>query len=328
MIYVGVLLVFFTILYVRMRFWSRQPVRHWWSLNTGVIASKPPDTYVDRTRVTSYMHDDSVDSRELIHYIRKNEVYFPNDVHLKAYFAGAYISVYKETEIEGCIVSRPVNMVVDNKRWNVYFHECMAASKTDVSRTLICTHESGNKKKISVFSSPTPIWFVVPMLRYEVRWIQTKFCPSYNVRGVRFLKITDKSLNKVVELWNRLKFKVQLVPTIQQLTEWIRCKVASVYIIRYGKEEAFVFFKNTMMVEHNKSVIDCCCAVIEVLTDVVFKSISTLFYRLRRVYSIVRLHVQSHLSTFECAYYKKTALYYYGYGFSTKQVNHRDCFVF
>jgi hypothetical protein len=325
---------------VRARFWVRQPVRLWWSLpKKNKIDGLPPTKYLDHANVRSYSNESATadETTALVEYLQTqtNDVYYPNAKYILAYFVGAFISVYGE--YQGSIVSRPLDIRVDQKRYRGFFHETMTSDQTDVSRRLLSTHGFNLAQKYpeapSVFSTTYPLLFVLPALQYEVCWVQTVFFQKHRIPGVTFLKITDANVHLAIEWWNAHPFGFQMVPTIAQTVSWLQSKTASIYfVVHHGEKVGCFYFKKTLMLERNEEVIDCCGATFPFpdKREFMFNVFSTLMHRFRRVNSILRLHLVSNLTLLPYVpYFKKTNLNYYFYrytGFAKGKPS--ECFVF
>jgi len=330
----SVLLV--TVLFIRTRFWVRQPVRLCWCVgpHTGKVQGTPPLKFVDHAHVRSTVYDGVMPTDALVAYLKtqSNDVYYPNAEHIVSYFVNAYISVYAavgeatkgeatkgEANIEGCIVSRPVELYVDGKGYRAYFHETMTSEKDEISRRLISTHSTNLATQFPnaplVFSTTTPIMFVVPAIEYDVRWVQTKIFRKYRLPLVSYIKVTEKNVHLVVEWWKEHRYSLNITPTTAQLVSWLQSKTASIYFVAKGGEMLGSFyFKKTLMVEQNKGVVDCCCAVFPNDKSLLFQTLSTLLYRGRRANPILRVHMVSDLTTLPLLpSFKKTKLYHYFY---------------
>ena len=331
-----VLLVVVVLLYVRAQFWVRQPVRCWWKPRKQTVHGVPPVKYLDHANVVSSVYDGSC-MTELVAYLQTqtNGVYFPNADHFSAYFVGAYISTYGKDVIQGCIVSRPIELYIDRTAYRAFYHENMTSEKDDVSRRLISTHGTNLAKNYPnapvVFSTTYPLIFVMPVVHYDVCWVQTRVFKKYSLPFVSYLKITDQNVHVAVEWWKKHRFEYQVNPTIVQLVSWIQSKTASIYFVIQGNVMLGSFyFKNTWMVEKNKCVMDCCGAIFPHDRTLMYKSFSTLLYRARRANPIVRLHNVSDLTYLPpVAHFKKTAFYYYLYRYmGPSNVAPKDCFVY
>lgn len=324
----GFFIFVFTVLYVRSRFWVRQPVRHWWSLpRLHQRLGAPPLKYVDHANVQSFEGDavppETAD--KLLRYVKTqtNGVFYPNYEHVAVFFNGGFISIFGDP-CQGCIVSRPVRMKVDGRIYSAFFHEIMASEVESVSRFLLSTHETNKLKHYplspTVFRSSTPLWYVVPTAKYEVRWIQTKLYVKLQHRGVFVVKANEGNLHEVLGLWNT-SFEFQVTPTIYQLVSWVKANLASIYyVVKDNSIIGMFFFRKTLMVDHNRSVIDCCSAIVKSDETKVGAVFSTLLHRYRKTFPIVRLHMQSDVGLLPMpGWYKKTTEFVFVYGIGTSQ---------
>jgi hypothetical protein len=330
---------------VKAQFWVRQPVRLWWSVRPlqAKVDGSAPVKYLDHAHVTSCKASELEDVDALVAYIQtqSNEVYYPNAEHLHAYFAEAYASVYREAEnetqnaIAGCIVSRPVELYVDKTAYRAFFHETMASERDDVSRRLIATHGLNLAKEYpnapTIFTTTRPLMFVLPVVRYDVCWVQSRIFRKYAVPSLAYIKITERNVHIAVEWLKKHRFDFHLYPTTAQLVSWLRSKTASVYFVAQGGTMlGSFFFKNTWMVEKNKCVVDCCGAIFPHDQSLMYKAFSTLIYRSRRVNPIVRVHLSSDLMCFRAIpYFKKTNAYYYLYRYvGPANLAAKSCFIY
>ena len=338
-IYVFIVSVIIAVCLVKARFWARQPVRLWWTLpQKHRVDGLPPKKYIDHANINSFKHDIKSETAQLVEYLQTqtNDVYYPNKPHILAYFEDAYISVYGTKDIEGCIVSRPVDLRIDKRSYRGFFHESMASQKDDVSRKLIATHATNLAQVYPeaplVFTATSPLWFVLPVLQYEVRWVQTRIFRKYRMPGVAFVKVTDATVHLAVEWWKTNRFDFEVAPTVAQLVAWLQSKTASVYLVIQGGDIAGCFyFKKALMVEKNRSVIDCCGAIFgPYYKDLIFPAFASLMHRVRRTNPILRLHLVSHLTPLaKVPYFKKTMAYYYMYRYKAPaHLDPKNCFVY
>jgi hypothetical protein len=321
--------------FIRSRFWVRQPVRHWWNWpQRHKVAGLPPEKYVNHAHVESFWYEE--ERKDVVEYLQHqtNGVYFPDPQHVAAYFSGAYVSVFKKQEVyEGCIASRPVELRLDGRRYRGYFHEFMASDKDAVSRDLVSTHEWNRSKHTpdspSVFFSPVPLFWIVPLCVYDVRWVQTRLYRKYPMVGCALVKATERNAHEIVTFWKDHPFQFQMVPTIHQLMSWIHAKVVSVYyVVGGGAILAMFFFKKTLMVERNKGVVDVCGAMVSHKGIEVAHAFSTLLHRVRRTTPIVRLHMVGHVPWMPLRpCFKQTKAYYYAYMYRGRYAKPTDCFI-
>jgi hypothetical protein len=336
-VYVVAFVVVVAMCFIKARFWVRQPVRLWWSFpKRHCVEGLPPTKYVDHAKVRSFAYEDgNPDNSALVAYLQTqtNGFYFPNEAHLLASFEGAYISVYGD--YKGSIVSRPVDLRLDDKSYRGFFHDSMTSQETDVSRRLISTHASNAAaaypKSPAVFCSPSPLLFLLPVVHYEIRWIQSIFFPKFKLPNVSFLKINESNINLLVEWWRANPFTFQMVPTIAQLVAWLTSKTASVYfVLEGGLMVGSFFFKNTWMVEKNKGVIDCCGAIFAENKTLSYQAFCTLMHKVRKTCPIVRLHLCSHLTLLPyIPYFKLSSAYYYLYRYKgPANLKPKECFIY
>ena len=333
--------------YVKSRFWLRQPVRHCFNFfqPNGLQTFQAPK-HVNHARVQSFETercDNKNQIKSAAEYVQTqhNDVYFPDLRHILAYFHGSFISTYKAETIKGCIVSRPIRLKVDQQYFNAHYQEVMASETDHISRELITTHENNRRKRFqnspSVFATDSPVPFALPTTRYEIRWIQTKLFEKSQT-NFRMVKASEKNLDEIIHYWKESRFTFQVVPTIHQLVEWLKTNIATVYYV-FSQETivAMFFFKNTLMVDHNKSIIDCCGIIKSRISrekekqteKEIEKVFGNLMCKIKKVNSIVRIHMNSHAFHWLPPCYRKTQNYVYLYGYlGPVNVPPDSCFVF
>ena len=326
----GFFIVVCIVLYVRSRFWVRQPVRHWWSLpRPGMRLGAPPEKYVDHSHVRSFGGDDmpldEVDA--LLRYVKTqtNDVFFPDADQVAVFLTGSFVSVYcamsgamSGAMLDGCIVGRPVDVRMGGQKYQGFFNEVMASDSEKVSRFLFCTHEMNKRKKypdaVTIFRTSCPILFVVPTAVYDVRWVQTKLYTRYRHPGLTLVKATESNVHEIMKLWETKRSGFRVTPTVYQLVAWIKANLASVYYaVKTNAIVGMFFFRKSLMVDRNKCVIDCCSAT--VLDSDVGLAFSSLMHRYRRTFPIVRLHMQADVGQLPMrGWYKATKEYVFVYG--------------
>ena len=320
-------LVVVAFLWVRARFWAHQPVRHWWNWPKKGVCGAPTLRFCDRALVTTVKYTEETDVAPIVAYIQtQSATYFPDPHHILAYFGSAYISTYG-TPIAGVIVSRPVNLTVDKRTYRAYYNEFMGSDNAAISRKLICTHELNRPETApSVFSSPFPLLFVVPVVAYPIHWVKTTLYKK--VKCAPWIKATQDNIHEIYLYWKAHPFEFRMVPTLSQLVTWLQTKNASVYYVVDGGVSAMFFFKKTLLLENNLSVLDLCGSIISHPSPAVFNTFSTLMHRFRRTCPIVRLHMLSHTwRLHRRPSYRKTECYYYLYRYCPSRTQPKDAFI-
>jgi hypothetical protein len=321
---------FVAFLCLRARFWVQQPVRHWWNWGRKGIWGAPTTRYCDHAHVKTVKYTTQVDVSKVVEYIQtQSSAYFPDPEHVLAYFGSAYVSTYGDP-LEGVIVSRPVNLTLDKQTYRGYYNEFMASRSDAVSRKLIVTHELNRAKDAatpSVFSSPFPLLFVVPIVAYPIYWVQTRLYHKRPSRA-RLIKATEGNIHEIYLYWKDHPFQFRMVPTISQLVTWIQTKNTAVYYVYDGGVTAMFFFKKTLLLERNCSVLDLCGSIISQPSPAVFNAFSNLMHRVRRACPIVRLHLLSHTwMLHRRPHYKKTECFHYVYRYCPSRVAPKDAFI-
>ena len=86
-------------------FWNRQPISHVYGFKQGALSNKPLfNKYCDLFRV----QDSTI--QELFPYLKTVYSGFLKESHVD-YINESFISLYKNPDVQGCIVSRKVNFL-------------------------------------------------------------------------------------------------------------------------------------------------------------------------------------------------------------------------
>ena len=303
-----VLVVLFLFLFLRSRFWCKQPMRHLWGLpSTGVIRTDPWwNTYC-----SIHVHPSTLE--EVEGYLDRKPL------------ESAYCSVYKNPEIQGCILSRKVKFhyptILD-----AYYHEMIKADSETIRQSLFQTHEYFRRKDtkcaISLFSSPTRIAWLVPVTRYPLEWIRSYWFKKYPIPKESFVQGTKENLSVLYDAWKK-PFLCQMNPSLITLADMIDSKRISLFYYYQESLAAIFFFQNTMDLDKDDAILDW-IGTIRFTKDPIEKAISTLLYSFRKVYPILRIHQVSDTPRYHG--YKQTYLNHYIYNYGTKRISPKDCF--
>ena len=303
-----VLIILF--LFLRSRFWCKQPMRHLWGLpSTGVIRPDPWwNTYCS-------IHVQPSTLEEVSPYLDRSP----------AYLESAYCSVYKNPEIQGCILSRKVKFhyptILD-----AYYHEIIKADTESIRQSLFQTHDFFLRKKtkcaISLFSSPTRIAWLVPVTRYPLEWIRSYWFKKYPIPKASFVQGTKENLSVLYDAWKK-PFLCQMNPSLITLADMIDSKRISLFYYYQESLAAIFFFQNTMELDKDDAILDW-IGTIRFTKDPIEKAISTLLYSFRKVYPILRIHQVSDTPRYHG--YKQSHLNHYIYNYGTKRISPKDCF--
>lgn len=305
-----VLVVIILFLFLRSRFWCKQPMRHLWGLpSTGVIRPDPWwNTYCS-------IHVQPSTLKEVSTYLDRSPTYLES----------AYCSVYKNPEIQGCIVSRKVKFhyptILD-----AYYHEIIKADSESIRQSLFQTHEYFRRKDtkcaISLFSSPTRIAWLVPVTRYPLEWIRSYWFKKYPIPKASFVQGTKENLSVLYDAWKK-PFLCQMNPSLITLADMIDSKRISLFYYYQESLAAIFFFQNTMELDKDDAILDW-IGTIRFTKDPIEKAISTLLYSFRKVYPILRIHQVSDTPRYHG--YKQSHLNHYIYNYGTKRISPKDCF--
>ena len=305
-----VLVVCIVVLYIRSRFWCKQPIRHLWGLpSTGVIRPDPWwNTYCS-------IHVQPSTWEDVAPYLYRSPTYLES----------SYCSVYKNPEIQGCIVSRKVKFhyptILD-----AYYHEIIKADSETIRQSLFQTHEYFRRKDtkcdISLFSSPTRIAWLVPVTRYPLEWIRSYWFKKYPIPKASFVQGTKENLSVLYDSWKK-PFLCQMNPSLITLADMIDSKRISLFYYYQESLVAIFFFQNTMELDKDDAILDW-IGTIRLTKDPIEKAISTLLYSFRKVYPILRIHQVSDTPRYHG--YKQSHLNHYIYNYGTKRISPKDCF--
>lgn len=302
------------ILWIRTRFWNRQPMRHIYDFNKYGILSKPIfNKYCDVIKVRPSTPED------VIPYLQTQSSGFEKKIHFMGYLNNAYISVYEN--IKGCMTSRKVIFFYESRK-TAYYHDFIYGDTDAIRRTLFQTHEYSRSLKtkcyISFFSSDFRIPFLVPVTRYPISWVKTA---SFTKKHEKLIKATPDTLYTLYEVF-KTPLLCQVTPEIDKLAYMMKCKILSIYYYYTTDLSAIFFFKNTLCLEENDSILDW-VGTISLKNESIEDAASTLLYSFRKIYPIVRIHNISHTPLYNG--YKTSEKVYYIYNYGIKRISPRDC---
>ncbi len=302
------------ILWIRTRFWNRQPMRHIYELPKYGVLSKPIfNKYCDIIKVRPATADD------VIPYLKYQSTGYEKKMHFMGYLNNAYISVYEN--IKGCMTSRKVNFFYESRK-NAYYHDFIYGDTDAIRRTLFQTHEYSRSLKtncyISFFSSDFRIPFLVPVTRYPISWVKTA---SFTKKHEKLIKATPDTLYTLYEVF-KTPLLCQVTPEIDNLAYMMKCKILSIYYYYTTDLSAIFFFKNTLCLEENDSILDW-VGTISLKNESIEDAASTLLYSFRKIYPIVRIHNISHTPLYNG--YKTSEKVYYIYNYGIKRISPKDC---
>ena len=285
-------------------------MRHLWGLpSTGVIRPDPVwNTYCS-------VHVQPSTLEEVSSYLDRKATYLQS----------AYRSAYKNSDIQGCILSRKVKFhyptILD-----AYYHEIIKADSESIRQSLFQTHEYFRRKdtkcEISLFSSPTRIAWLVPVTRYPLEWIRSYWFKKYPIPKESFVKGTKENLSILYDAWKK-PFLCQMNPSLITLADMIDSKRISLFYYYQESLVAIFFFQNTMELDKDDAILDW-IGTIRFTKDPIERAISTLLYSFRKIYPILRIHQVSDTPRYHG--YKQTHVNHYIYNYGTKRISPKDCF--
>lgn len=307
------ILIILWILWIRTRFWNRQPMRHIYEFpKYGVLSPPLFNKYCDVIKVRQATPE------EAIPYIQRQSIGYESSSHLMGYLNTAYISMY---ENKGCMTSRKVNFFHENRK-TAYYHDFIYGDTDDIKRTLFQTHEYNRSIKtkcgISFFSSDFKIPFLIPVTMYSIHWVKTA---TFSKRPHKVVKATEDSLYALYEVFKN-PLLCQVTPEIDQIAYMMKSKILSIYYYYTTELSAIFFFKNPLELDGNDSIVDWVGTIL-LKKDPIEDAISNLLYSFRKSFPIVRIHNVSHTPLYDG--YKTTKKVYYIYNYGIKRISPKDC---
>jgi hypothetical protein len=306
------------ILYVKSKFWNKQPMRHLWGFKSeGIIRTTPLwNKYCTINVYPSTME-------EVLTYLKTKQF-----IKECSYLQNCYSSVYKiNSEVKGSIISRKVKFFYPNVQ-DAYYHEYFVGDTETIKNSLFQTHEYNRMLKtkcmVSIFSTDKRIPWLVPATRYAIKWVRTYWFTLSMIPKSSFVKATNKNLIILYDHW-KIPFLCQMNPSLISLADMIDSKKISIFY-HYNENVlvAIFFFKNTFEMDKEDSILDWIGTLLLDKKYDVKKAISTLLYSIRKVYPIIRIHQLSDTPIYQG--YKQSHLHYYIYNYGTKRIYPKDCF--
>jgi len=316
--YLVVLTIIFLVLYFRSLFWNKQPISNILGIRKkGVLDTPQFNKYCDLFLV---MPPKNIE--ETLDYLQSKHVSYPRNA-LQIKVENAFINVYKQPFIQGCMISRKV---IWKETKNVYFHEIYSDSNK-IYRILFSTHlyllYTKTKSSVSMFTSSYKLPFLVPMTYYSIDWIKSNTLVKHKIKKNSIVRAEERMLYDVYPLWKD-KFPCTITPSIDLIVLMVKNKQLSVFYHYEGEVLCTLFFfKNSYEIEDSRSILDWIGTIR--IVDVSIKNIiSTLLNTFTKQYPIIRVHNISH-TPFTCGY-KKTYNYYYMYNYGIRRIPSSKCF--
>jgi hypothetical protein len=303
------------ILWIRCKFWNRQPISHICTFTKRRVLSSPIfNKYCDTLHVVETTPEN------VIEYLQEKSNGYEKKQHLMGYLKYSYITCY--LPLQGCMTSRKVNFFYP-LRMHAYYHDFIHADTDAIRRTLFQTHEYMRSIKtkcpISIFSTEKRIPFLVPVTRYPIQWVKTNTFKKYEIGS--FVRVNSKNLYTLYELW-KTPLPCQMTPDLMNIEHMIHSKILSMYYYYTTELEFVLFFKNTLSLEKNECILDW-VGTISVTKKCIHKAVSTLFHSFRKTYPIVRIHQISDTPYYKS--YKTTEKMYYIYNYGIERISPKEC---
>jgi hypothetical protein len=320
------------LLWFRLKFWNRQPIRHYLTLyKKGILADHPVDNKFVVPQVLFYNVTELTNEleNELYDYVKEKQTSYHKKSHFIGYLKKGYVSIYFENRsIRGCLTSRQVEFKFDNETVDAYSTDFLYADTPYVLKCLIQSHEY-KKHTIayptSIFSSERKIQWVMPITTYDIRWIYTSSFQKYIFPlKTRFVKATPSSLNEVFSCFK--SFHCQMTPSLYSLSSLIESQNISIYSIYSPFLLAILFFKNTYELQDDLSIVDWIgTIVVDDKKELLQEVISTILHGIRKTFKIVRIHQVSHTPPY-ITHYKSTQCRKYAYNYGIYSLSPSQCF--
>jgi hypothetical protein len=321
------------LLWFRLKFWNRQPTRHYLTLyKKGIIADRPVDNkfvvphvlFYNVTEITSELEN------ELYEYVKEKQTSYHKKTNFMGYLKKGYVSIYYENRaIRGCLTSRQVEFTFDNETVDAYSTDFLYADTPYVLKCLIQSHEYKKHSvayPTSIFSSTSTIKWVMPITTYDIQWIYTKSFQKYVFPlKTRFVKATPSSLNDVFTCFKK-SFSCQMTPSLYSLSSLIESQNISIYSIYNPYLVAILFFRNSYELQDDLTIVDWIGSIILYKDNELLKEvISTIFHGIRKTFKIVRIHQLSHTPSYSTQY-KTTQCRKYAYNYGIYSLPPSQCF--
>ena len=327
-------LVVAILLWFRLKFWNRQPIRHYLTLyKKGLLADHPVDNkfvvpqvlFYNVTELTAELEN------ELYDYVKEKQTSYHKKTHFMGYLKKGYVSIYYENRsIRGCLTSRQVEFIFDKEKVDAYSTDFLYADTPYVLKCLIQSHEYKKHTvayPTSIFTSTTKIQWVMPITTYDIQWVYTKSFQKYIFPlKTRFVKATPSTLNDIFSCF-KSPFLCQMTPSFYTLSALIESQNISIYSIYNPYLVAILFFKNTYELQDDLTIVDWIGTIIldhnenELLQEV----FSTILHGIRKTFKIVRIHHLSHTPNYT-THYKTTTCRKYAYNYGIYSLAPSQCF--
>lgn len=295
---------FFIFLCIRNRFWSRQPISHIYGFRSGLLSTPLFNKYCDTLHVVETECTD-----EVVQYIQKKASYFKTNECIKSHLFNTLITIYVMSGIQGCLVSKKVNFSLCK---HAYYHTEMYSDSH--MHELFQTHEYlrsiKTKCPVAIFSSPTKIPLLKPVVHYSIQWVKSDTFRNYKLPK-KIKRATSEMIYHDYYLWKH-KFPCCIIPSLDQMMYMIKHKQLTIFYY----DTSILFFKNTFELENNQTILDwigTICLEFCILKE----AMSALFYTFRKLYPIIRIHQLSDTPNF--IGYKETYMNYYVYNFGIRR---------
>jgi len=325
----------FAIIWFRLGFWNRQPIRHYMTLyKKGIIREQPIDNKFVVSNVEFYNVTNLTKEleNEIYEYVKENQNSYHKQTQFIGYLKKGYISIYREnTCIRGCLTSRQVEFVFDNETVDAYSTDFLYADTPYILKCLIQSHEF-NKHTVayptSIITSMSKIKWVMPITTYDIQWVYTSSFQKYTFPlKTKFVKATPSSLNEIFNCFKN-SFECQMTPSIYTLSSLIESQNVSIYSIYNPSLIAILFFKNCYELEEDLSIVDWIGTII--LNNNINKAellnvFSTILHGIRKTFKIVRIHQLSHTPSYTTQY-KTTTCRKYAYNYGIYSLSPSQCF--
>jgi hypothetical protein len=158
------------LLWFRLKFWNRQPIRHYLTLyKKGILADHPVDNKFVVPQVLFYNVTELTNEleNELYDYVKEKQTSYHKKSHFIGYLKKGYVSIYFENRsIRGCLTSRQVEFKFDNETVEMVaapaipsaacMRVCVRACVRECARACACMHLSAPAAAAPAAAAPVP----------------------------------------------------------------------------------------------------------------------------------------------------------------------------
>ena len=333
----GILIIAIVYIFIRLKygFWVLQPVFHIYDLKyylnaPGII----DDSLPLKNKYTNFKSIDTIVFSEIssiqkirftnlikTNYLQNNDnIFSPKNENIFPYFTGhndkSFVSFYYEDnhmidfkkgtmvdvrEIVGAITSRPLNVVINNDKYNkdskfrVYYVDYLCVEKLHrkkgIAPQIIQTHYYNqryvNKNIIvSLFKREDELTGIIPLCAYTTygfpvdKWIK----PPDLSGEYKLLEINSQNFRFLYDFikLNNNKFDIIIIPDVTNILELIKTKNIFIYAILCDDEIICCYFyrKSCVQIEKGLEVLSCFASICECEENIFIQGFKISFWKI------------------------------------------------